>query len=76
MRTKQPGDTIEVIPQVSHRPDAGISCYRCDQCHSIFTAISHYDTVYCPVCGSPWAEKIPKGVYNLIKAWRRFLAAR
>lgn len=70
MRTKN-RNTIEVHPKVSRRPDAGISCYRCDQCHAIFTVAGHSGTEYYPVCHSNWADKIPKGLYNLIKAWRR-----
>lgn len=62
---------IEVIPKVRRSPDAGISCYRCDQCHTIFTKVGTADIALCPVCASHWADKIPKGAYNLIKAWRR-----
>lgn len=65
------GDTIEVIRQVSRRPDAGISCYYCDECHAIFTKVSTAGIEYCPACRKNWADRIPKAWYNILKAWRR-----
>jgi len=62
---------IEVIRQVRRSPDAGISCYYCDECHAIFTKVSTSGFEYCPACRKNWADKIPKAQYNLLKAWRK-----
>lgn len=64
---------IEVIHKVRRSPDAGISCYYCDECHTIFTKVGNAGTEYCPMCMQYHADKIPKGIYNLIKAWRKLL---
>lgn len=69
--SRKSGETIEVIRQVSRSPDAGISCYYCDECHAIFTKVSDTSCAYCPACGSNWADKIPKAWYNILKAWRK-----
>jgi len=69
--SRKSGDTIEIIRQPSRRPDAGISCYYCDECHAIFTKVSTAGIEYCPACRNNWADKIPKALYNLLKAWRK-----